>query len=67
MSSDTAVEISTPASTTRVWPLGAMASTEMMLPGEAGRHQSGPGKRKEQQPGGTARNRGEDQRRRARI
>ena len=31
--------------------------------GRSRRHQSGPGKRKEQQPGGTARNRGEDQRR----
>ena len=31
--------------------------------GRSRRHQSGPGMRKEQQPGGTARNRGEDQRR----
>lgn len=31
--------------------------------GRSRRHQSAPGKRKEQQPGGTARNRGEDQRR----
>ena len=50
MSSDTAVEISTPASTTRVWPLGAMASTEMMLPGEAGATSPAPASEKNSSP-----------------